>query len=105
MSKYDDMIKTLARTEKTVYDRTDSVIKDMGKVMGDIVDYRYAIDHYEGNAASVLNDNVMSIKNSVALLETELDILEEMLGIRDKVEEKKKNRLEKIIKNIDKIPT
>jgi len=102
MSKYDDMIKVLARTDKTIYDRTDSVIKDMGKVMGDIVDYRYSIDHYEGNAASVLNDNVMSIKNSVALLETELDILKEMLGIRGKVEEKKKNRLEKIIKKVDK---
>lgn len=102
MSKYDDMIKALARTEKTVFDRTDSVIKDMGKVMGDIVNYRYAIDHYEGNAASVLNDNVMSIKNSVALLETELEILEEMLGIRDQVKEKKEKRLERLVNRLDK---
>lgn len=98
--KYDEMIKVVANTDKTTLDRSDMVIKDIGKVLGDIVEYRYAAEHYKGDSKDVLYDKAMSIKNSVALLETDLDIFEESLGIRNQVEEKKEGRLIKIVNKI-----
>lgn len=94
---YNEDIKILANTERTVFERGDMIIKYTGRLSSDILDYRYAYEHHKGNSTDLLNDKINSIKNSVALLESELDIYKEMLGISEKVDDKKSNRIKKIL--------
>lgn len=95
------MVKVVANTnDKSVSDRCDMVIQSMTKVIYDIIEYRWAVEHYEGNAESVLTDKANSIKNSAAMMESNLDLIYETLDIRDKVRKKKEDRITKIANRI-----
>ena len=99
--KYDERVKIVANTnDKSVSDRCDMVIQSMTKVIYDIIEYRWAVEHYEGNTESVLTDKANSIKKSAAMMESNLDILYETLNIGDKVEEKKEERITKMINKL-----
>lgn len=97
---YNEDIKILAKTEKTAFERGDMIIKYMGRLSADILDYRYAYEHYRGSSSEIFKDKINSIKNSVAVLESELDIYKEMLGIVETVNNKKSNRITKILSRI-----
>lgn len=101
--KYDEMVKKVANTkDKSISDRCDMVIQSMTKVIYDIIEYRWAVEHYEGNSQSVLTDKANTIKNSSFIMESSLDLLNEALGIRDQVKEKKEKRLERLVNRLDK---
>lgn len=98
--RYDEMIKRIANANKSASERCDIVIKDMAKVIEEIINYKYALDHYNGKTDSVITDNANSVKNAVASLEVNMDILKEVLKITDKVDSKKDTKANKIIKRI-----
>lgn len=94
--KYGEMVKVIAASDKTEFERGEIVIKDMSKVIADILDYKYAAENYKGSAEDVLKDKVNSVKNSIARLESDMDIYKEVMGISKRVEQKKTDRIEKI---------
>lgn len=98
--RYEDMIKIIAKTDKTVVDRGDIVIKDMSRLINDIMNYRYTVEHYKGDTEDVLTDKLMSVKNSMAILESDMDIYKETADISSKVESKKIGRINKIMDKI-----
>lgn len=99
--RYEDIIKKIADSDKTVFDRGDLCIREMCRLINDIVDYRYAAEHYNGDSMdSVLRDKTNSIKNSLGVLESEFDIYKEMLGITTLVNQKKVSRINKIADRI-----
>lgn len=98
--RYEDMIKIIAKTDKTVVDRGDIVVKDMSRLINDIMNYRYAVEHYKGDTEDVLTDKLMSVKNSMAILESDMDIYKETAEISSKVESKKIGRINKIMDKI-----
>jgi hypothetical protein len=99
--KYEEMVKKVANSDRTTMERGDMVIRDTTKVIDAIMDYRYAVERYKGDTETVIYDKVMSIKNAVAILESDLDIYKDVLGITGKVADKKKGRITKIINKID----
>lgn len=94
---YEEMIKKVASTNKTATERGEIIIKEMARVINDILDYKYVSDHHKGNK---LNDKAMEIKNSVAVLESDMDVFKEVLGIADKVDQKKEERMKKIVNRL-----
>ena len=98
--KYDDAVKVVANSDKTVYDRGDLIIKEVSRLTNDILDYRYAAEHYKGDGFNVMGDKVRSIKNSIALLESDLDVYKEMLGITDLVKDKKEQRIGRVAEKV-----
>ena len=96
---YEEMIKVIA-SKKSTLDEGDLVVRDMTKVINDILEYRYTAEHHKGNKEKVLKDKAMIIRNSMAVLESDLDIYQEMLGITEKVDNEKENRVEKIASRV-----
>ena len=93
---YEEMIKVIANKKSTV-DEGDVLIRDMSRVIDDIMSYRYVADHHEGKTDKVLADKASVIRNSVAVLVSDLDIYQEMLGITDSVSKKKAARVERLV--------
>lgn len=100
MRNYNESVKVIANSDKTVFDRGDLVVKEMSRLTSDILDYRYAAEHYKGDGISVMGDKARSIKNSIALLESDLDVYKEMLGITDLVKDKKEQRIGKVAEKV-----
>ena len=99
-TEYIELVKVIADSDKTEFERGEIVIKDMSKVISDILDYKYAAENYKGDAEGVLDDKINSIKNSVARLESDLDVYKERMGISKKVAQKKEDRAAKIVELI-----
>lgn len=99
-NRYEDMVRVIAKSDRTITERGEQIIKDVGKVIETIMNYNYTVAHYEGNAEGVVQDKVGSIKNSLAILESDVDVYKESLGITRKVWEKKQKRVNKIMDRI-----
>ena len=97
--KYKTMIQIIIQNnDKTELERGDILIKDMSRLIVDLVNYRYAVENYKGDQEGVLQDHLAKVKNSVALLMGDLDIYNEQVGITAKVEDKKTDRMNRIVK-------
>lgn len=99
--KYKTIIQIIVQNnDKTELERGDILIKDMSRLIVDLINYRYAVENYKGNQEGVLQDNLSKVKNSVALLMGDLDIYNEQVGITTKVEGRKTDRMNRIAKKI-----
>lgn len=99
---YKSDIKTLARMNHTVFEKGDAIIKYSNRVAEDILNYRNSFENYRGSSTGIIDDNINKIKNSISLLESELDIYKEMLGIADNVSDSKIKRIGKLFKRKNK---
>ena len=98
--KYMDMIKKIANGERTAFERGDIIIRELCRLTEDILDYRYAGEHYNGDG-TVLDDKRNQIKKSLVIVKSDLDVYMEQLGITDEVRDKSNKRLEKIANKIE----
>ena len=98
---YDDAIKTMVKNGKDELDRGDIIIKEMSRLTQDLLDYRYTVNHYEGNQKGVCSDKVSTIKNTLSILLGDIDMYMEYVGIADKVDKKKKERIIKLAERIE----
>ena len=84
-------------------ERGDILIKDMCRVTTDLLNYRYTINHYVGdNTSTVVTDIVCQIKNSLALLLSDMEIYMDQMDIVDKVRDKADKRLWKMADRVRK---
>lgn len=82
-------------------ERGDILIKNMCRVTTDLLNYRYTVNHYIGDDTStVVTDIVCRIKNSLALLLSDMEIYMDQLDITDKVRQKKVDRINKLAEKI-----
>ncbi len=98
---YDDAIKTMVKNGKDELDRGDIIIKEMSRLTQDLLDYRYTVNHYEGNQKGVYSDKISTIKNTLSILLGDIDMYMEYVGIADKVDKKKKERIIKLAEKIE----
>ena len=94
--KYRDAVRTMTDTKRDELDRGDILIREMCRLTNDLLDYRYTISHYEGTQEGVYSDKVGTIKNSLAILLGDIDMYTEYMGITDKVNKKKEERVIKL---------
>lgn len=102
MDNYKKAVQIMAGGDKDEIDRGDIIIKEMCRLTNDILDYRYAVNHYEGNQKGIFKDKIGSIKNTLAVMLGDIDMYMEYLDITDKVEKKKTDRLIKLASKKDK---
>lgn len=94
--RYENMVKVIADSDRTQFERGDILIKEMNRLSSDILDYRYAAEHYSGDG-TVLEDKRNQIKNSLVVIKSDLDVYMEQLGITEVVADKAAKRLDKIV--------
>ena len=95
---YWEKVKELAHNGgKTDIERGEVIIREMLRLIGDLIDYRWAVEHYKGTGTAI-NDKKNSVKNSLALLISDLDIYTEQMGLTKKVQKRSDDRLEDLIK-------
>lgn len=98
-------IEKVANAGRTEFEYGEILVKDMSRLIIDILDYNYACKNYEGNMKAIKQDKIGTISKSLVLLMSDLDVYMYMLGITESVKEKEAARLEKIAKrcknNID----
>ena len=96
-----DTIKIIANTDMSIHDRGNNLIKDMSKLTENILDYRFACENYKGGTNSTVTDDMVNkIKNSLALLISDINIYTEQLHITNKVRDKADKRLNRIANRI-----
>lgn len=98
--KYENMVKIMAKSNRTQFERADILIKEMSKLTIDLLDYRYAAEHYKGEGTAI-NDRKNQIKNSLVLVMTDIDIYMEQMGMTEEVKDKANKRLGKLVNKID----
>lgn len=98
---YKENVVKIANSKKTSFERGDTIIKEMSRLTSDILDFRYAAEHYDGNG-TVLSDKKNSIKNSLIILMSDLDVYIEQLGLTEEIKKQENKRLDRIA---DKIST
>lgn len=99
--EYIKAIEICANSDKTIEDRGELIIRNISRTTIDILDYKYALNNYKGGG-TVLDDKRNVVKNSIALLESEIEIYKKMLGITDDVYAAKCKRTIKIAERINK---
>lgn len=95
MMNYEEALEICANSDKTVESRGELIIRDMCRMINDILDYKYALENYHGTG-TVLEDKRNVIKKSLVLLESDLDIYKKMLGINEDIFTAKTKRVTKI---------
>lgn len=101
----EDSIKVLRNDGVSEIERGDSIIKDMCRLTTDLLNYKYTVDHYTGNNTStIISDSVCQIKNSMALLVSDMEIYMDQMDIADKVRDKANKRLWKMADRVQKNP-
>lgn len=101
--RYPEIIKKIATNSKlTNFERGDNLIKEMNRLETDILDYRYVIDHYNGDGTAI-EDKKRQVKNTLAVVKSDLDVYIEALGITDLVIDKSNKRLGKIVDRIESV--
>lgn len=98
--KYENMVKLMANSNRTQFERADILIKEMSKLTIDLLDYRYTAEHYKGEGTAI-NDRKNQIKNSLVLVMTDIDIYMEQMGMTEEVKDKANKRLGKLVNKID----
>lgn len=97
----EDIIKVFRHDGISEIERGDVLIKNMCRVTTDLLNYRYTVNHYVGDDTStVVTDIVCRIKNSLALLLSDMEIYMDQLDITDKVRQKKVERINKLAEKI-----
>lgn len=99
--EYIKAIEICANSDKTIEDRGELIIRNICRITIDILDYKYALNNYKGGG-TVLADKRNVVKNSIALLESDMDIYKNMLGITDDVYAAKYKRTIKVAERINK---
>ncbi len=99
--EYIKAIEICANSDKTIEDRGELIIRNISRTTIDILDYKYALNNYKGDG-TVLADKRNVVKNSIALLESEIEIYKKMLGITDDVYIAKCKRTIKVAERINK---
>lgn len=99
----EDIIKVFRYDSISEVERGDILIKDMCRVTIDLLDYRYTINHYIGDDTStVVIDIVCQIKDSLALLLSDMEIYMDQMDITNKVRDKADKRLWKMADRVQK---
>lgn len=95
--EYDNNVNKLAETGDQE-ERSQVLIKGMCRVIEDIINYNRTKKHYQSDNLNntVVTDNKNKIKNSLAILQGDLDVYAEMLSIRKDVISKTHKRIKKI---------
>jgi len=101
--KYYEEIKVIADSNKSLMDRGDLIIKHMCRLTEDILNYRYACEKYKGNSDSIIYDKMGTIKNSLSVLISELEIYMEKANITDDVKNKAAKRIHKVAEKLTRI--
>lgn len=101
--KYEDALRTISTSGKTETERADILIKEMCRLTSDLLDYRYVVENCktDGNSTAIA-DYVGKIKNSMALVVSDMDILMDQFDITDKVRQKAVDRVNRIADRIEK---
>ena len=99
MMNYEEALEVCANSDKTVENRGELIIRNMCRMINDILDYKYALENYHGTG-TVIDDKRNVVKNSMALLESEIDIYKTMLDITDDVFTTKVKRTVRIAEKI-----
>ena len=85
----------------TEEERGQLLIRSMTKAIEAIINYNYAKNHYAGDDSSaVMKDKLTSVKNGLSLLLSDMILYEEHFGIRELVDTKAQNRLQKMAERI-----
>ena len=101
MDIYINSVKKLANGNKESSERANLLIKEMCQLTQSLLDYNYTIDHYNGNDNStVVTDRMNTIKNSMAVLISEMDIYAEQQGFYGKLHDKKEKRVTRLADKI-----
>lgn len=98
--KYKNMIKAVANSNRTQFERADILIREMCKLISDLLDYRYTSEHYKGDG-NVVDDRINAIKNSLALIVTDIDIYMEQMNITKEVRDKAAKRMDKLVNKLE----
>jgi len=97
---YEEMVKKLAETDMTEIERGENLIRSMCGVIDAILNYKYVLDHYKGDSDGVIQDQINSIKNAMAIMVGDADVYMMLLGITDKVRTKADSRIGKILRKM-----
>lgn len=100
MRDYSEMIQVIANSDRTVEERGELVVRDMCRTINAILDYKYTLQHF-ADRGTALEDKRNVVKNNLALLENDLDIYKQMLGIGKEVFTAKVKRAEKVAGKIE----
>lgn len=93
---YRKAVKTMAKGDRDILEKGDVLIKEMCKLITEIMDYRYASVHYKSTKGTVMSDKVNQIRNATAVVVGDLEVYAESLGITDSVQSRKVKRIIKI---------
>lgn len=99
--KYEEMIKVLANNGMSELEREDILIREMAKLVEDLLHYRYVMTHE--TKGTVVEDSKNLIKKSATLVETDLSVLIEQMGLTDDVRKRARKRLDKLVDKVDNI--
>lgn len=101
--KYEKALRIISTSNRTEYERAENLIKEMCRLTTDLLDYRYAVENYKIDGSStVLQDNLAKIKNSLALVVSDIDIYMDQMGITNKVKQKAVDRVNRIANKVRK---
>lgn len=103
MSDYEKMLRVLSTSGKSEMERADNLIKGMCRLINDLLEYRYCLDHYKLDGKStVVIDSIAKIKNSTALVVSEMDIYMDQMDITNKVKQKASDRIKRLADKVQK---
>ena len=96
---HDNAVNIIADSGKNVSDKGQIIIKEMNRLSSNIIDYDYADKHYNGSG-TVKTDKANTIKNSLAILLSDIEVYMHMLSITDSVKDKADKRLIRIAEKL-----
>ena len=95
--KYEDALQLLVNSDRTELERADNLIKSMSRLAVDLLDYRFAVEHYDGNPNNTLvQDTLSKIINNLSSVKGDMDIFMVKMNVADDVERMAENRVVKI---------
>lgn len=98
MKKYEESLRVISSSDKPETERADNLIREMCKLTDALLDYRYAVENY--NKGTALADGIGKVKNCMALVMGDMEILMDQLDITNKVRQKKVDRINKLADKI-----
>lgn len=99
---YESKVKAIAHFgDRTAIQRGELLVREMAKLINDLVDYRYAAEHYKGNNMSnLISEKQNKLKKDMAVLQSDLDIYMELMGLTADVETEADKRLERLLERV-----